>query len=131
MKDGPSGETIASGLERVAVGSDEDGEEITSCIVVPIEGGITKVPLRKKRSAKYDLAIRTLSDLVLEQGKPTPSTWGLPVGVNAVPVDLWRKTMLSQGNIEDDRRRFWDLKQALKRDRLIAERDGLVWLASM
>ena len=36
MKDGESeGDTIASRLEVVEVGTDEDGEAITSCIVVP------------------------------------------------------------------------------------------------
>ena len=35
MKDGPEGETIVSRLEQVEVGSDEDGEPITSCVVEP------------------------------------------------------------------------------------------------
>lgn len=38
MKDGPEGDTIWSRLEPVEeVGIDEDGEPITSCIVVPNE----------------------------------------------------------------------------------------------
>ena len=37
MKDGAEGDTIASKLEQVEVGVDENGEEITSCIVVPAD----------------------------------------------------------------------------------------------
>jgi hypothetical protein len=129
MKDGPNGDVIASRLEPVDVGTDVDGEAITSCVIVPFEGELPKAD-RKRRSAKYELAIRALRELVADQGAPLPSTWGLPISISAIPVELWRATLLSQGNIEEDRRRFWDLKQALKRDRVVAERDGRIWLAS-
>jgi len=36
MKDGPNGDVIASRLEQAQVGADEDGEIITSCVVMPI-----------------------------------------------------------------------------------------------
>ena len=44
MKDGPEGEVIASRLERVELGSDEDGDPITSCVVVPAEVAQTEAP---------------------------------------------------------------------------------------
>jgi len=37
MKDGPDGETLSCRLEKVDVGFDEDGEAISSCVVVPIK----------------------------------------------------------------------------------------------
>ena len=37
MKDGPEGDTVWSRLEQVKVGADEDGEAITSCVIVPVE----------------------------------------------------------------------------------------------
>ena len=37
MKDGPEGDMIASRLERVGLGSDDDGDPITSCVIVPVE----------------------------------------------------------------------------------------------
>jgi hypothetical protein len=37
MKDGPEGDTIASQLESVEIGMDADGDQISSCVVVPIE----------------------------------------------------------------------------------------------
>src|SRR5262245_33606033 len=37
QKDGPAGDIIASKLEVVEVGKDEDGEDITSCVIRPAE----------------------------------------------------------------------------------------------
>ena len=37
MKDGPEGDMIASRLERVELGPDDDGDPITSCVIVPVE----------------------------------------------------------------------------------------------
>jgi hypothetical protein len=39
MKDAEAGAVLASKLERVELGIDTDGDPISSCIVVPIEGG--------------------------------------------------------------------------------------------
>ena len=36
-KDGPQGDRIASRLEPINVGVDEDGEAITSCVIMPVE----------------------------------------------------------------------------------------------
>jgi hypothetical protein len=36
-KDRPQGDHIASRLEPITVGTDEDGEAITSCVTVPVE----------------------------------------------------------------------------------------------
>jgi hypothetical protein len=130
MKDGPEGATVVSHLEAVEVGNDEDGEPITSCVVVPVEGDALKAqPARRKLSNKNENAISTLADLVADQGKPLPSSWGLPADIRAVPVESYRKMLVSRGDISDDRRRFWDRKDELKAKKLVAERDGVIWLA--
>ena len=38
MKDGPQGDEFTSKLEVVEVGTDDDGDKITSCIIMPAEG---------------------------------------------------------------------------------------------
>ena len=37
MKDDPEGDQIISALESIELGDDEDGDPITSCVVVPAE----------------------------------------------------------------------------------------------
>ena len=38
VKDGPQGDEFTGRLEVVEVGTDDDGDPITSCIIVPVEG---------------------------------------------------------------------------------------------
>jgi hypothetical protein len=130
MKDGDAeGNEFAFRLEHVVVGADEDNEDISSCIVVPIEEMPTAKPKPVKLSPKDELARRALADLAADQGEPPPVTWGLPNGVQVVATETWRTTLLSRDILEQDRRRFWDLKNRLKVKNVVAERDQLIWLA--
>ena len=66
MKDGATGDTICSRLERVELGTDDDGEPITSCVVVPSETcGKAAVPL--KGAAKVGL--EALYEAIAEEGE--------------------------------------------------------------
>lgn len=58
MKDGPDETQVVCRLEQVEVGYDADGEPITSCICVPVEGGpvITKSFKRNRRDKTFDEA---------------------------------------------------------------------------
>ena len=48
MKDGPEGDTIVSRLDSVTVGQDEDGDPITSCVIVPAEAKVISGPAEPK-----------------------------------------------------------------------------------
>jgi hypothetical protein len=56
LKDGQEGDIIVSRLDKVTVGFDEDGEEITSCVVHPVEidwqQGALAGADKKKRESK-------------------------------------------------------------------------------
>lgn len=73
MKDGPEGDQIVSRLEQVEVGMDEDGEPITSCVVVPVDG-IQKQPSNRKLSDRQKLALNALADCAAERGKSPQSS---------------------------------------------------------
>jgi hypothetical protein len=131
--DSEEGEGIAFTLESIEVGEDADGNPTTAPIVLPEERNPRAAPRpRRQLSPKHELAVRTLNDLAAEQGAPPPATWGLPNGIATVPVEEWRKTLLSRGVLheDEDRRRFWDLKDRLKAKNLLSERDGLIWSIS-
>jgi hypothetical protein len=49
-KDGPDGDTLVSSLETVEVGSDEDGEAISSCVVVQAEAAAAEPSDRLSRN---------------------------------------------------------------------------------
>jgi AAA domain len=130
MKDGPEGAVLGFRMEHRVVGKDVDSEDVSSMILVPLQDGDVQ-PAKKPRklSAKYELAVRILVDLIAEQGEPVPVSWDLPRGIMAVQLQDWRKSLIRRGVMEDDRKRFWDLKKGLMVHGLIAERDGLVWSA--
>jgi hypothetical protein len=68
-KDGPEGLQIVSALEVVTVGQDEDGEEITSCVVNPAENdGRAKTSGRWPKGLKlvYDAITTALLDKAVD-----------------------------------------------------------------
>lgn len=70
-KDGEDGAAHPFRLEQVAIGTDQDGEPLTSCVVVPDQGGVfSKPPMLPKsghQRAIYD-ALRTLLPFAADRG---------------------------------------------------------------
>lgn len=130
--DAEEGEGVAFTLESIEIGQDADGNSTTAPVVVPTErNSQTAQRSRRKLSPQHELALRTLNDLAVEQGKAPPATWGLPSTIVTVPIDEWQKILHSRGVLhpDDDRRRFWNLKDRMKTKNLLGERDGLIWSA--
>jgi hypothetical protein len=131
MKDGPEGETTLSKLEPVPVGVDEDGDEITSCVVVPVEGDARPAPDRKL-SDRNRLALKALANC---PGKPPPPEFKLPADIRVVVTeDEWREEIYRRGilkrNAKNPREEFKRVRQALQVRELIGVRDDIVWSAA-
>jgi hypothetical protein len=90
MKDGPEGAELASRLDAVEVGTDEDGDPRTSCVVVATTStsGTAKEP---KLPAAPKLALDKLKELVVTDGETAPASNYVPSGVKVVSVTLWRE----------------------------------------
>jgi AAA domain len=136
MKDGPEGEVIASRLERVELGTDEDGDPITSCVVVPVDDDQLRAAhtlSNRRLSDRQRLALDALNEAALSSGKSAPSEWQLPAGILIVGTDRWREELTRRGVIERDasnpRQDFKRLRQALAARKLIGDRDDFVWAA--
>src|SRR5262249_689966 len=100
MKDGPEGETIVSRLEQVEVGQDNDGDLITSCVVVPVEGAVAPQPTAtRKLSDKQRLGLDALTECAAIAGTPAPATFELPQGIVCVRADDWRAELHRRGII--------------------------------
>lgn len=131
-KDGPEGDTIVSKLESVDVGTDEDGDTITSCVIVETEATMATAS-KQKMTDKQQNAMTALHHVAAERGKAPPSDFGLPNGIAAVNLDDWREELFRRGDLKKDspnpRTDFNRLCSQLKARSLIAERDGLVWSA--
>ena len=84
MKDGAEGELIVSRLDRVEVGTDEDSDPITSCVVVPAddEVGAATSPARPSRMTKTAAtALRALRVALDAIGEVAPHLLPRPTGV--------------------------------------------------
>jgi hypothetical protein len=63
MKDGDSeGQVVASSLKSVEVGTDADGEPITSCVVVAAEPAASEMRAKKKLPANQETMLHLLQD---------------------------------------------------------------------
>ena len=87
MKDGPSGAVIASKLEVVELGTDMDGDPLTSCVVVPTEVDAAGKKLTKVQRFAFGL----LKKLITTEGVSPPAEANLPVGFKVCQSDTWRK----------------------------------------
>ena len=103
MKDGEGGETIASTLESIEVGIDEDQEPITSCVVVPAE-----VTASDTRGTKLTPNQRTMLDVLIKAGRP-------------LQAEEWAD-MAKEAGLGGNRRAWaWDLRNALLKKCLVYE----------
>jgi hypothetical protein len=133
MKDGAEGDVIASALQVVTVGTDDDGEPITSCVIVPVDSAAVRIASRKL-SNRQQLALTALADCTNDRGRAAPPDFGLPAGMRVVQVSEWRDEMFRCGALDKEaknpRADFIRVKHSLQARHLIGERDNLVWAAS-
>jgi hypothetical protein len=89
QRDMPAGAEIAFQLRQIALGVDQDGDPVTSCVVEVADYVPAAKPKELKGQAKEALAI--LRELVLEQSEVMP--WG----ERAVPIGAWQEAMKQSG----------------------------------
>ena len=85
QRDGPCGGVFCYTLKTVELGVDQDGEPVTSAIVVPAE----KVKKTIRLSGKNEIAMQALYDVLREHGETKTGT-DYPANRKAVHVDHWR-----------------------------------------
>jgi hypothetical protein len=98
MKDGEEGDKLASRLERVDVGVNEDGDEITSCVVVEVDASVA--PARRKLSPRNELAMDALRSLLIDHGRPAPDAVHYPPGTRVVAKSAWRDVLFMRGVLD-------------------------------
>ncbi len=97
-KDGPQGAQVVSSLDVVEVGRDEDGEAMTSCVIIASDSD-TK-PTGQKVTGTAELALRLLGKAIEEAGQTAPPTPHIPAGTRTVHPDVWR-SYCYQGQISE------------------------------
>jgi hypothetical protein len=127
-KDGEVGLTFVSRLERVELGLDEDGDPITSCVILAVED---VTPAKKQEKPKplprtAVIALRALHDILSEIGAVPPPSTHIPANVKTVSVDKWRERAVAMGiSTGEDRAQ----RAAFQRgtEALIALKKAAIW----
>jgi hypothetical protein len=102
-KDGPQGDLVASRLENVVVGTDEDGEDITSCIVVTADTPSTSSEGRLTPNQQ------TMYRILHEAGPP------------GLSLDDWYERARGEGIGTNRRATLGDIRAALHAKGLITQ----------
>ncbi len=92
MKDGVEGAQMASLIEVVELGLEDNGEPITSCVIQPAETAAPAQRSTKKRlSAAQQRALDLLGQAITKAGQVPPACDHIPNNVACVSEDLWRE----------------------------------------
>ncbi|RDD62629.1 AAA family ATPase [Ferruginivarius sediminum] len=109
VKDGPEGETLSFTLRQVEVGIDDDGDDITSCVVEPTEPE-TIEPAIKRPTGNTGTMLT-----ILEEAGPAGLT-----------VEEWNE-QARQAGIGAARQRLYEIRVTLKRKKLVYESQDGRW----
>jgi hypothetical protein len=100
MKDGPEGDQIFGRLELVEVGTDEDGDPLTTCVVVPVEDDaiIAGKPAKGPRMTKAaSTALLALRKALATASDPRPASSHVPDDATVTTLDIRREYAYRMG----------------------------------
>ncbi|QDM32175.1 AAA family ATPase [Tardiphaga sp. vice352] len=128
--DQPDGALTSFGMDTIALGTDEDGDPVTTGILSAraFAGPQSTKPI----SPRLVLALDALSRAIEAHGTVAPAVAGM--GNKAVAVDHWREELFRAGVLDkaaaNPRADFKRIKDPLTVANRIEEQDGLVWLVN-
>jgi AAA domain/Bifunctional DNA primase/polymerase, N-terminal len=130
MKDGPSGAVLANKLESISLGTDIDGDPITSCIITPTS--TEAVPPKLPKGA--DLALEVLRKLLASSidSIRAPEAANLPADIRLVRQATWREYFYKatpQDNQTAKQKAFVRAHETLLKNKLIDVWDEYIWLS--
>ena len=123
MKDGEAGAVLTSKLERVELGTDTEGDPISSCVISPAADlGAAGPKLNKTQRFAFDLLQKLIASP--DDGVAAPADAPLPTGTRVCLSDTWRKRFYETYPADKQDTK----KKALLRATLDLEQEGLIEL---
>ena len=128
-KDEEVGLEIVSRLVVVEVGTDDDGDPITSCVIEPVgEPAATKAAKKPERlPGAAQIALRALREAVNELGEVPPASNHIPANVRTVTIDQWRERAYRLGVSGSDKPRARQAAFQRAHSVLVTARHAAVW----
>ena len=130
-KDFAEGAEICSKLEQVVVGTDPDGDDITTLIVLPGDRA-SDADAAKVRGAKK-VALDILRKAIDEAGQPAPASNHIPPGTRTISVETWRQyayagSITESDNPDSRQKAFVRAAKDLQKAELIGKWGDHVWI---
>jgi AAA domain len=105
MKDGSRGDEFASKLEVIEIGLDDDGDKITSCVIVPVDGlQPSRSEPRPKLTKGAKIALDALHDAIGERGEVPPVSNHIPGGMKCATIEQWLRAQVRDKHIRQRER---------------------------
>ncbi|MBP0492194.1 AAA family ATPase [Pararoseomonas indoligenes] len=131
-KDDADGDKLGFNLRRVVLGQDEDGDDITTCLIDPTDAPKGKP---KKPSGQMGQALDILHDLIARQGRIPPVNEFVPPHMPCVSIKDWREHAYQRAFTEakpDAQKKAFDrASRDLIAGRQVGKWGDLVWAVSM
>ena len=134
MKDGAEGARFASALKVIEVGIDDDGEPITCCVIVEVEGGSAtpNKPKAKVVKGQAGMALDMLKRALADVHQRPPASNHIPQGpdIFVCPVNVWRGYFYQAipGTADTKQKAFVRAVIKLQELRIIGVWDDLAWV---
>lgn len=131
LKDGAEGDVILSALEQVDLGVDQDGDPISSCVIVPVEVDADAAPNPEEKRARGSkaarIALRALGEAIDEIGEPPPASNHIPATARTTTVEHWRDYAYRRGISTSAEPRARQLAFRRATEHLVEGRDVGIW----
>lgn len=126
MKDGATGTEIVSFLQHVTIGTDEDGDAVTSCVVA--RSSMKVAPKKAGGTSKTDLALTALYDLINDgETVPKPDNKHVPAAVTCVALPKWKERLEKLHIIGSHREQFRRIHVTLKKQGRVGIWEEIAW----
>lgn len=129
QREGPTGHKFDFTLRQVELGEDQDGDQITTCVVEPADRRETgRNGLSESSRVALDVLIQTIADSGEQLHKPNYP------GTPCVSLDAWRdgcgsgSKLTSSDNRETQMRAFRRAREELVSAKIVLVRDDLTWV---
>jgi len=132
QRDGEEDQEFSFKLQRVVLGEDNDGDPITTCVVIPVESVDNPVPKTRVTGATK-VALDLLKRAIADAGEAPPPSNQIPGHVRVVRSSLWKayceKGQIADGETPDAiRKAFKRAAERLQAAEIIGVHDEWVWL---
>jgi putative DNA primase/helicase len=97
-RDGEAGQRYGFRLPVVELGTDADGERVTTCVVQPCAA-----PVVRATSVRRDVAADAVREASSEHGHAIQGSSTIPAGVKVVTLDQWRARWLLRTGYDEGR----------------------------